>query len=336
MSDEQGSSPRSTISRTTIELRYFYSLCIIRTVNGLVDPSQKGFFAESIYNIASRIGLPGWIVEIRHDATHDRLPSLSLLRSGARELLSWLYNNYWVPQQVYIAELSAVCVAEDSQPLTTEETTKRCDSSITFLTSILLPVIIESSVLTDKVVDMTREAEHRLLVWQPMIEEFHRLFPHTFIHQLTQRMMIKTLDMISGNLSSDEVYKKILFGVTVVRHWLEHQVINYVHKKRSLSAVEESYASISHRINRTISMLRIYNHSNVYEIVSEISRLRDLLQERFNFTPTEADDDIHDLKRKKSSHFESVRMEYFPIWPLGLLPGYVHANELLMVEEKYD
>jgi hypothetical protein len=329
-----------------MELRHFYGLCIIRTINGLVDPSQKGVFAESIYNIASRLGLPGWIVEIRHDATHDRLPSLSLLRSGARELLSWLSDNYWQPQQAYIAELSAVCVAEESfQPMTNEEASKRCDSSITFLTAILVPVIIESAVVSNDVEDMLAEAENRLSIWHPMIEDFHRLFPQTFVHQLTQRMIVRALDMITGDLMNDLTYKKILFGLTVIQVWLESCSVRYkstIKEERTCSAlaIEESYAAIHHRISKTISTLRASSqHSNASLIASDITRVRDILAERYNTsssTSSLAEDNSQEHKRRKISHTSISRMDNFPIWPMGLMPGHIHANELLMIEEKLD
>jgi ribosomal biogenesis protein LAS1 len=40
-------------------------------------------YAQSIAHIAARIGLPLWFVELRHAATHEELPSLSVLREAA-------------------------------------------------------------------------------------------------------------------------------------------------------------------------------------------------------------------------------------------------------------
>ena len=52
-------------------------------VNALVDAHQTGMYAQSIAHIAARIGLPLWFVELRHAATHEELPSLSVLREAA-------------------------------------------------------------------------------------------------------------------------------------------------------------------------------------------------------------------------------------------------------------
>jgi Las1-like len=41
----------------------------------------------------------GWFVELRHQATHDKLPSLVLLQSGRVQALSWLHECYWAMQE---------------------------------------------------------------------------------------------------------------------------------------------------------------------------------------------------------------------------------------------
>lgn len=73
-------------SRNTISLRLSYSTALIRVVNGLVDPLQKGVYARSIASIAAQLGLPAWLVELRHAATHEDLPSLELLRDAASQV----------------------------------------------------------------------------------------------------------------------------------------------------------------------------------------------------------------------------------------------------------
>jgi ribosomal biogenesis protein LAS1 len=100
-----------------LALRQGYAAAIIRFVNGLVDPLQLGVYARSIASIANQIGLPAWLVELRHAATHEDLPSLELLRQGAHEVrgdifyvclagfltlqrqsMQWLLDNYFLPK----------------------------------------------------------------------------------------------------------------------------------------------------------------------------------------------------------------------------------------------
>jgi hypothetical protein len=71
---------------SSLSLRQSYAAALIRLVNGLVDPLQSGTYARSILSIAAQIGLPAWLVELRHAATHEDLPSLELLRDGAKEV----------------------------------------------------------------------------------------------------------------------------------------------------------------------------------------------------------------------------------------------------------
>lgn len=71
---------------SSLSLRQSYATALVRLVNGLVDPLQSGTYARSILSIAAQIGLPAWLVELRHAATHEDLPSLELLRDGAKEV----------------------------------------------------------------------------------------------------------------------------------------------------------------------------------------------------------------------------------------------------------
>lgn len=70
-------------------------MTFIRFINGLVDPLQKSVHAQSIAKISQSLGIPPWFVDLRHAATHGRLPSLELLKNGCRQALDWLRGNYW-------------------------------------------------------------------------------------------------------------------------------------------------------------------------------------------------------------------------------------------------
>jgi hypothetical protein len=102
-----GSSSRASES----QLRLQYSAIVVRTINGFVDQSQQGYYADSVLAIAKRIGLPEWVVDLRHDSTHNQLPSLSVLRAASEELLRWLYNYYWKPQYSLLESLEADIVS---------------------------------------------------------------------------------------------------------------------------------------------------------------------------------------------------------------------------------
>ncbi|GAA5926662.1 hypothetical protein JCM1841_003197 [Sporobolomyces salmonicolor] len=99
------------------ELRLGYSMAIIRFVNSLVDPLQTTYFARSIASLAAQLGLPLWFVELRHQATHEELPALPVLRDGARQALDWLYTHYWLPAISSSSSSSSSFSSPRSNPL---------------------------------------------------------------------------------------------------------------------------------------------------------------------------------------------------------------------------
>lgn len=111
------SSSLSTIGRSDIELRLMYSLAVIRAVNGLADAQQQGYFADSVLSLATGLGIPAWIVELRHDATHSELPPLGVLREASRVLIDWLHRNYWQAQSIHLDGIghcaADVCCADN-------------------------------------------------------------------------------------------------------------------------------------------------------------------------------------------------------------------------------
>lgn len=49
----------------------------------------------SMYDVAKSVGLPATFVELRHQATHEQLPSLPRLRAAAASALQWIWEYYW-------------------------------------------------------------------------------------------------------------------------------------------------------------------------------------------------------------------------------------------------
>ncbi|KAG5513672.1 hypothetical protein PMAC_000710 [Pneumocystis sp. 'macacae'] len=76
-------------------LRLSYAMALTRFVNGFLDPEQQGQYAITMQTLARNIDLPLSFVEVRHAATHEQLPSLTLLRSMAIRALEWLLDKYW-------------------------------------------------------------------------------------------------------------------------------------------------------------------------------------------------------------------------------------------------
>ncbi|KAJ3497828.1 hypothetical protein NLG97_g1600 [Lecanicillium saksenae] len=80
---------------STYAVRAAYSAAFSRFVTGLLDGHQDKLRKQSMYSIAKVIGLPATFVELRHQATHEQLPSLAKLRPAAHMALDWIWDYYW-------------------------------------------------------------------------------------------------------------------------------------------------------------------------------------------------------------------------------------------------
>lgn len=80
-----------------------------RMVNGIADSQQKGRVALSVNFLAEAAGLSRLLVDVRHEATHNELPSLSTLQLAAKQALDWLVGQYWCAELHSCA--STGCVA---------------------------------------------------------------------------------------------------------------------------------------------------------------------------------------------------------------------------------
>ena len=58
------------------------------------------FFFRSVSDVAEKIGLPDWLIDIRHSATHQQKPSLFLLRKACDIALNWLFKVYNTQKQL--------------------------------------------------------------------------------------------------------------------------------------------------------------------------------------------------------------------------------------------
>jgi hypothetical protein len=104
----------ATCERATLPAaRLAASMLLVRVVNGFADAQQTGMYAQSVMELAERMGLPRMLVDVRHEATHGILPSQAILRRCLDAAWRWLRDRYWLPQR----EAIAAAVFESSRPL---------------------------------------------------------------------------------------------------------------------------------------------------------------------------------------------------------------------------
>ncbi|XP_028027545.1 uncharacterized protein LOC114241030 isoform X1 [Bombyx mandarina] len=95
-------------------LRLAYSSAIMRFINHMLDVSITK--ENTLSKAAKNVGIPDWIVELRHDTAHNNnLPSLSLLRDATQFGLDWLKSNYWKEHKLLITDYKSGRQETDSQ-----------------------------------------------------------------------------------------------------------------------------------------------------------------------------------------------------------------------------
>jgi len=71
------------------------SMAINRFLNHISHIGMNMWGVSKLHAAAERLGVPNWIVDIRHETTHGHMPSLTILRAGYEVCWSWICTNYW-------------------------------------------------------------------------------------------------------------------------------------------------------------------------------------------------------------------------------------------------
>ncbi|KAM9325286.1 ribosomal biogenesis protein LAS1L [Gastrophryne carolinensis] len=79
------------------ELALLYGLALVRFVNIITERKQKTI-AIPLRRLANELNIPEWVVNLRHSATHGKLPKLSMCRKGWDFVMEWLRREYWSRQ----------------------------------------------------------------------------------------------------------------------------------------------------------------------------------------------------------------------------------------------
>ena len=83
-------------------LRNITSMALIRFVNGISDLyQQKSYLPKSIRLTLLEIGIPEWVCDQRHDATHHTMPCMSVLEKAIDFCLEWIRSFYWEDTRSY-------------------------------------------------------------------------------------------------------------------------------------------------------------------------------------------------------------------------------------------
>ncbi|TMS16617.1 Ribosomal biogenesis protein LAS1L [Larimichthys crocea] len=79
------------------DLILLYGAALVRFVN-LITERQQGRTARPLRRLAGNLNIPEWVVDLRHDFTHRKLPTLKWCRKGCKVVLEWLQQEFWSRQ----------------------------------------------------------------------------------------------------------------------------------------------------------------------------------------------------------------------------------------------
>ncbi|KAM9440347.1 ribosomal biogenesis protein LAS1L [Clarias gariepinus] len=96
------------------DLVLLYGMALTRFVNLILERKQ-GRVAKPLRLLASTMNIPEWIVNLRHDITHRRLPTLKWCRKGCEFVLNWLQQQYWSRQLSSLADWNSSSEEEDEE-----------------------------------------------------------------------------------------------------------------------------------------------------------------------------------------------------------------------------
>lgn len=68
-----------------------------RFVN-LISERKTKFVKLPLKFLAQEVNIPDWIVELRHELTHKKMPHINDCRRGCYFVLDWLQKTYWCRQ----------------------------------------------------------------------------------------------------------------------------------------------------------------------------------------------------------------------------------------------
>ncbi|KAK5982601.1 hypothetical protein GCK32_003291, partial [Trichostrongylus colubriformis] len=100
------------------ELKMQHCIVIIRFINYVNEIGQRQR-QTSIVRAVQQLGIPSWLVEIRHNASHSHVPPIGTLRMGSEFCREWIWNNFWT-RQPYEAMRSAGAVDTNSDVVAEE------------------------------------------------------------------------------------------------------------------------------------------------------------------------------------------------------------------------
>lgn len=338
----------ATSGNMLYSLRLEYSMAIVRLVNGLVEPLQQKMHAQSVAVLAEQLDLPRELVDVRHEATHASIPSLSMLRLASSLALDWLKTTYWDQQLVMVQQIqhwSALTAIVDEYDRVTENEGSSVSVALKRLSGFANQTEGASLALLELMFPpgdralgnphpfehfnssrLTSLFKHHHSKWMPLITCAEKRFG-SFQNDLLRYLTSELMSLHSHNMSDDMFFEWqqqlcAKWIVTLIRHW----------KPSSCSLLKSLISSIS-------SLATDAGYQVIYALVEQLksavseTKLKksvDLINSiRVIDDTTVADADMDELIRLKDDYVAStcttgnvdIDSVDWSDYPLGVLPS---------------
>lgn len=222
------------------DLRLMYSMAIIRFVNYIIDPVSIATKVRSMQKVADKLHFPQHFIQLRHQATHQSLPPLHVLRARLAEGIEWLDRHCWSvssSQEIYHKEDVKLWIASYKQfskttlkeeaSLEKEELVVSVwlkDNLIVTDSGLFLSLLLEEGNLIPlrkkkrPLLHRLRLSEDHVQVWSPLIFELVDRDPQ-FLSLLTTEILSKIL---LSNLKMSRPLQSLLLSRGVLsEQWQE-------------------------------------------------------------------------------------------------------------------
>nr|XP_025033802.1 ribosomal biogenesis protein LAS1L isoform X2 [Pelodiscus sinensis] len=151
------------------ELVLSYGLALVRFVNLITERKQK-IVNIPLRRLAKEMNIPIWIVNLRHDLTHGKLPQLIACRRGCDVVLEWLRRTYWSRQLGN--SLAGECEEEQNEEAEAAATEIEMDSDTEEALNPQLPAYQKHKELHEKVREVLASYKNQQF---GVLQELHSL-----------------------------------------------------------------------------------------------------------------------------------------------------------------
>ena len=300
-------------------------------------------FARSVASVAVDLGIPDWMIDIRHDATHKSLPCLDRLRMAAEYALGWLEEKYWKPQSLCLENaglkvqecLGAYVELQGRLANMRREGKKTNKTEITLRVEQISSLSqYELTLLPERLVKCLEKTSFSFDIWKPLLVQLNKNKPHVLAHliyeicrsytskfQYRQNVITFISSFISENLFGDLCKEQHSFYVDTL---LKSQNNDQTRQLSSmiLNHCSEKVAGKYIKLRKLFNILYLSKTEIISTPCSDISNLSDKLRAAIKNLENISSSKTPD----RTSRFVECSEDFWECLPLGSTPDSIFPH----------